>query len=68
MAVRQGSSSSQTSRVLFKSHKTTNRKFKYKYNLSSFHDHMMLKEHFHWLVPQTVATQDAGQMLHMCNA
>ena len=33
-------------------------------NLSRFDDHMRLKEHFHWLVPQTVATQVAGQMLH----
>ena len=33
-------------------------------NLSRFDDHMRLKEHFHRLVPQTVATQVAGQMLH----
>ena len=35
-------------------------------NLSRFddHDHIGLKEHFHWLVPQTVGTQAAGQMLH----
>ena len=25
---------------------------------------MRLKKHFHWLVPQTAATQVAGQMLH----
>ena len=25
---------------------------------------MTLKEHFHWLLPQTVVAQDAGQMLH----
>ena len=33
-------------------------------NLSRFNDHMNLKEHFHWLVPQRVATRVAGQMLH----
>ena len=33
-------------------------------NLSRFHDDMRLKEYFHWLLPQTVATQVAGQMLH----
>ena len=33
-------------------------------NLSRFDDHMTLKEHFHWLVPQTVATQVAGKVLH----
>ena len=33
-------------------------------NLSRFDDHMRLKKYFHWLVPQTVATQVAGQMLH----
>ena len=31
--------------------------------MSPFDDHMRLKEHFHWLVPQTVATQVEGQML-----
>ena len=33
-------------------------------NLSRFDDHMRLKEQFHWLVPQTVTIQVAGQMLH----
>ena len=33
-------------------------------NLPRFDDHTRLKEHFHWLVLQTVATQVAGQMLH----
>ena len=33
-------------------------------NLSRFDDQMRLKEHFHWLVAQTFATQVAGQMLH----
>ena len=32
-------------------------------NLSRFDDHMRVKEHFHWLVWKTVATQVAGQML-----
>ena len=27
-------------------------------------DHMRLKEHFHWVVPQTVVTQVTGQILH----
>ena len=34
------------------------------YREQRFDDHMRLKEHFHWLVPQTVVTQVAGQMLH----
>ena len=29
-----------------------------------FDDHVRLKEHFHWLVPQTVVTQVAGQILY----
>ena len=33
-------------------------------NLSRFDDQMRLKEHFHWLVAQTFATQVGGQMLH----
>ena len=33
-------------------------------NLSRFDDHVRLKDHFHWLVAQIVATQVAGQMLH----
>ena len=33
-------------------------------NLSRFDDHVRLKKHFYWLVPQTVASQVAGQMLH----
>ena len=33
-------------------------------NLCLFDDHLRLKEHFHWLAPQTVATQVAGEMLH----
>ena len=35
------------------------------FNLSRFDDHhMTLNEHFHWLAPQSVATQVAGHMLH----
>ena len=30
----------------------------------AFDNHIILKEHFHRLVPQTVATEVAGQMLH----
>ena len=33
-------------------------------SLHHFDDHMRLKEYFHWLVLQTIATQVAGQMLH----
>ena len=37
-------------------------------NLSRFDDHVRLQERFLWLVPQTFATQVAGQMLRMSNA
>ena len=33
-------------------------------NLSRFDEHMRLREHFHCLVLQTVATKVVGQMLH----
>ena len=33
--------------------------------VSFSNDHMTFEKHFHWLVPQTVATQVAGQMLRL---